>query len=131
MKDHRQTKRVKARLDAKVLVLLPEETFRPEEADGYTADISERGMMIYLPGMNEEYYKKLLTQQRWAKVFLPPPQLVEMGPLIGKIVWIDYDNRGDLPICKMGIFFDSANEEEKKALSQLVRVVADSEEKKR
>ena len=130
MKDARRTKRVQVRLDVKVLVLLPEETFRPEEVDGYTADISERGMMIYLPGMDEPHYKKLLTQQRWAKVFLPPPQKVAMGPLIGKIVWIDYDARGNLPICKMGVFFDTINEEEKKTLRELVELLAKSEEKK-
>ena len=130
MKDARRTKRVQARLDVKVLVLLPEQTFRPEEVDGYTADISERGMMIYLPGMDEPYYKKLLTQQRWAKVFLPPPQKVDMGPLIGKIVWIDYDARGSVPICKMGVFFDNLTDEEKKTLGELVDFLAKNEEKK-
>ncbi len=130
MKDARRTKRVQVRLDVKVLVLLPEETFRPEEADGYTADISERGMMIYLPDMGEPYYKKLLTQQRWAKVFLPPPQKVDMGPLIGKIVWIDYDARGSVPICKMGVFFDNLTDEEKNTLSQLVELLAKNKEKK-
>jgi hypothetical protein len=130
MKDARRTKRVQVRLDVKVLVLLPEETFRPEEVDGYTADISERGMMIYLPDMGEPYYKKLLTQQRWAKVFLPPPQKVAMGPLIGKIVWIDYDARGSVPICKMGVFFDNLTDDEKKTLSQLVELLAKNKEKK-
>jgi hypothetical protein len=130
MKESRRTKRIRARLDVKVLILLPEETFRPEEADGHTADVSERGMMIYLPGMIEPYYKKLLTQQRWAKVFLPPPQLVPMGPLIGKIVWIDYDARGSLPICKMGVFFDNLKEEEQQAMQELVEILSKREEKK-
>jgi len=93
-------------------ILIPEETFRPEEFRGRAIDMSMQGMKVCLHEFPLNFYNKLLTKTRYIRIqFENPFSGVEIK-ITGRIVSIDYHKPHATQrtgICFFGVHFDQAD----------------------
>ncbi len=100
--------RLKLEVPVAVEILIPEDTFRPHELQGFTLNISASGMQLALEKMESQLYSRMLARQRMARVALKHPRTAKEISIMGKIAWIDFrrdsgrDASGD---CSLGLAF--------------------------
>lgn len=104
--ERRRHPRVAINLPATVAVLMPEDTFRPERTAGVLTDLSLGGLKVAVEGVSEAFYKRLLRELRYAKVWVRFPGNSHETELHGKIVWVHFDNKAVPPACSYGIMFE-------------------------
>lgn len=106
--ERRAHERLALKLDAKIEILLPEETFRPHAFPGWTLDVSIRGMKLFLKGLPKSLYLKLHSRPRVARVELEDAGLGGQFRIVGKIMWWDFHNAAGSPEgdCMIGLLVD-------------------------
>lgn len=75
---------------ASVEIMIPEDTFRPQSFQGFTLNISLKGMQVALELLGSELYAKMLMRQRMARVTLAHPETGREVSIMGRIAWIDF-----------------------------------------
>lgn len=119
--ERRQSKRIDVNWQAKVELMFPEETFRPKPMNGIVKNFSKRGMLIFIAGVDQDMYRKLLARQRYMKVYLSVPESELSLEAVGKIVWVDYHaNAKPEVFCNVGLFFENLVPAEERQLDSLL-----------
>jgi hypothetical protein len=114
----RKHKRYRTNLPVKLFIVLPEETFQPQEKHAIVQNISLSGMKIHTRQCDEALYKNLLKTVRYAKIVLTPPGARVGIHLHGRIVWLNYSSQGkDL---ELGIFFERIAPQDQKIIWDMI-----------
>jgi len=126
MEEKRKSTRVQSNIIARVRILIPEETFSPYNHEAVIQDISQRGMKLRTTDIDDATYKMLLSSTRLVRVTLTPPGIEKAHTLFGRIVWLDYDNLGRIPVTNYGINFEKITEEDTKTVNLCIKAVTES-----
>lgn len=106
--DRRQAKRLPISATALLAIIIPDQTFTPNNVRSLATDISLTGMKVRSHQMTKEDYLRLIRGVNFAKVQVELPYLEEPLELKGKVVWVEYRDRTETEpaSCVMGISFD-------------------------
>ncbi len=112
-KERRQAKRLPISAEGMLTILVPEETFTPQQARCVATDISMSGMRLKSYQLTKNDYLQMLKGLRHAKVaLLDLPYLDSPLEIRAMVVWVEYhDGRGkDQPHCVLGLSFTRMEE---------------------
>lgn len=106
--DRRQAKRLPISATALMAVIIPDQTFTPNNLRAVATDISLTGLKVRSHQMSKDDYLRLIRGINFAKVQVDLPYLEEPLELKGKVVWVEYRDRTETEsaCCLMGIAFD-------------------------
>lgn len=119
--ERRQDKRYESHLKARIRILIPEETFTPFSHEGVILDMSRRGMKVKTWDIDEATYKMLLTSTRQVRITFNPPKSDEAHTLFGRIVWLDFNNLGRMPIMSYGIHFEQPSGDDEEIIGKCLK----------
>jgi c-di-GMP-binding flagellar brake protein YcgR len=119
--EKRKHKRIEARIDVQIELVLPEETFQPKRKGGRTLNICEQGMKIMMCDVSEHFYKKLLSPMRYAKINFSLPVSNKHKVLHGKIVWLDYNSQTH--DCTFGVYFETITPEDQQEMRDFIQML--------
>ena len=106
-------KRFEIRIPISMLVLIAENPHNSQSHEGWTLDISSRGMQVQIDGMDKASYIKLSAHLRLVRVSLRNTITGQQIQLPGCIAWYNYyqaNGSGEPEHCKMGILFDKKDD---------------------
>lgn len=126
--EQRKHKRIEAHIDVHVTVVFPEETFQPQQISGHTLNVSEQGMKIRMFDIQQDFYKKMLSPIRYAKVSFTLPTTRNNKVLHGKMVWLDYNP--PKRECTFGVYFESIAPEDQEEMRRLIEMLEKQESMK-
>ena len=92
--------------DVELMIMLPEQTFRPQGLKGKLVDASLGGMLVRLDQVMDSLYKSLLMETRHIRAVFTNPYTGDATIISGRIVWINYqskDTSGEGGGCEFGI----------------------------
>lgn len=119
--DRRRHERFNVEWAIKVEIMIPEETFRPQAINGILKNFSKSGMLIYIDGIDQNLYRKMLVKQRYMKAHLQVPEMDFSLEIAGKVVWVDYHTDGiPEPFCNVGLTFEPITSPEAKQMDKLI-----------
>ena len=106
--DRRVAKRLSISATALMAIVIPDQTFTPNNLRAVATDISLTGLKVKSHQMTKDDYLKLIRGVNFAKVQVDLPYLEDPLELKGKVVWVEYHDRteSEAPCCLMGIAFD-------------------------
>jgi hypothetical protein len=99
----RSFRRVKADIPCTVQILAPEETFSPYQFEGSILDISQAGIGLAVPEMPLSVYTLLLRGKQYTRITADLPGSDGDTRIFGRVVWLDYRDGEDRPLCRLGI----------------------------
>lgn len=115
--------RFELEFDIKLNIMIPEDTFRPQNLSCRTIDVSAKGMQVSVQNLHIDLYTKLLARPRNARVSFTPPGETKEILAMGRISWIDYckpkaaEQTGP---CRFGIFFADTEGPDLKAYTAFI-----------
>jgi len=121
LSERRKHPRRAACTPATVRVLVEEETFSPLVFDGVCENASRSGALLTVPGMSGAVYGKLIHRPRYVRVSLGQSEHRQPLTVFGKLIWYDYQNDPERPVCKLAIAFEPMKEETAQALEQYLK----------
>ncbi len=116
--ERRQHPRIPVKLDVHLQLLVPEQTFTPQNIPALAVDMSLSGMKVMTQHCPEPLHGQVLKTIRHAKVDAVLPGMDKPTDFRGRIVWVSYDNQQQPPLLTLGICFDSTTQEQQTALQR-------------
>lgn len=107
-------------MSAKIGLLFPEDSPEPQPWTAVVKNISPRGMMLEILGLDQATYQRLLGDERHVLVYLPVGGAPKPMELKGKVVWLDYlPQNKPRELCNLGLYFESMSDIESGRLRAL------------
>jgi hypothetical protein len=126
--EQRKYRRINVNITASIRIIFPEYTFTPFSCEGIIRDLSQRGMKLIADKIDQQTYTRLLGAPRDIRITITPPEKEDTHTLFGKIVWIDFNNRGPTPVTTLGICFEQLHEEDNEVLEYCIRILESKNE---
>lgn len=121
--ERRKHPRVPLNVTTSLMILFPEETFRPTPMDGIVEDISRAGLRVTVSNVTEDFHRLIIRSVRYVKLTVRLPGTDEDLALHGKIVWVGYDNKRRVPVCSFGIAFERFEEHDREVVERFVQSI--------
>ena len=99
--------RFKIQIPISLLILVPENPNDTQPHQGRTLDLSSRGMLVQIDGMDIASYKKISANVRLVRVSLKNTITDQQIQVRGCVAWFTYCEPAH---CKMGILFDKRDD---------------------
>lgn len=107
--ERRRGERITVSLEAKLNIIIPENTFQPIEVSALVVDLSERGALLVVR-LDPETYSALLQKTRYCRISLLEPNDELPEKITGRAVWIQPQGSIELRNYRLGLFFEDCPE---------------------
>ncbi|GAB4321579.1 MAG: hypothetical protein Kow0059_16240 [Candidatus Sumerlaeia bacterium] len=124
--ERRDARRRYATLPVRAKLLIPEISPEPLVWSGVARNISARGMMLEILGMDQDTCRHLIAAQRQVILSLPGDGRPDDNEIHGKVVWVDYrPHCQPRPLCNLGLCFEHLDRPQAIRLEQILHDLLD------
>lgn len=118
--ERRRSPRVPARLEGRIQLLIPEESFTPFAFEGHTRDICLSGLGFATTQVPGDVFLRIIRKIRCVEVWLTLPGQRRESRLFGRAAWVRLDEQTTPPTTLFGVAFENLSEGDTEALNAAV-----------